>query len=188
MAFDLRISCQLAQGFGAMNHNRGDGVRGCERGFTDYSMTIYSCKEVSARFGHISALDPAISSTVGSVSGAFVDEYSAGGETYRICRKEVAIEVSNGQVIGTAGGSPGQLALDFGVYDTRVTHTFANSARFGDENSSYLHAVSCIPYFGGTNQSWLTSVAGSSVSGPHRTIAPAGGTVEQDVPGTAQGT
>ena len=106
MAFDLRISCQLAQGFGAMNHNRGDGVRGCELGFTDYSMTIYSCKEVSARFGHISALDPAISSTVGSVSGAFVDEYSAGGETYRICRKEVAIEVSNGQVIGTAGGQP----------------------------------------------------------------------------------
>jgi hypothetical protein len=102
-----------------------------------------------------------------------------------MCSKDVIIEVAAGTEIAKVGGNPGQYALDFGVYDTRVSQSFVNPARFSD--SQYLYAVSCIDYFSTALQTVLKNRAGTYNGTIHRTIEPFGGTIVNDVAGTIQG-
>lgn len=146
--------------------------------YTDYGMSFELCGDVTGNFGHLSALSVDVMAAIGGTfADGECDSYEAGGVIYHMCRKWLRLEVAAGTVIGEAGGNPGQYALDFGVVDLRVSQTFANPGRFID---SYLHAVPCLDYYDAANRPVLESKC-------DRTIPPIGGTVAQDVPGTAQG-
>ncbi|MBN1271392.1 MAG: hypothetical protein JXB26_03905 [Candidatus Aminicenantes bacterium] len=156
-------------------------------GYKDYTIEIKPCEEFRTTFGHMSSLSDWILDTAGGFDDSECDTYTAGGATYTHCRKDVMIPVEAGEVIGTAGGLPGQYGLDFGTIDERITLDFANKERFADH--PYLHAVSPVHYYSPALQAFLRSIAGEV--GPRgrqlRTIPPIEGEVEQDVPGTAQG-
>lgn len=172
----------------------GDGYVTCvvemdhvSGGYKDYSIDISPCEEFKARFGHMSSLSDRILNAVGGFDDAECETYSTGGATYTLCRKEVRIPVEAGEVIGTAGGLPGQFGLDFGTFDERITLDFANKERFTGQD--YLHAVSPIDYFSPSLQVLIKLRAGDRTprGDQFRTVPPIGGEVEQDVPGTAQG-
>jgi hypothetical protein len=96
---------------------------------------------------HISSLDPGLFGDTSSFGGwDLSNEYTAGGETYRLWRKDASIEVSAGQRLGTVGGRQGQYALDFGVYDLRKTaESVANPERWSQ--SWVTHAFCPFDYY-----------------------------------------
>jgi hypothetical protein len=152
---------------------------------TDYGIRFELQSGVWLEFGHVSSLQ---SSVFGDVSGfagfTLVNEYSTGGETYRLWRKATDTVITVGTILGTAGGNPGQWALDIGVYDNRITHTTASAAGTW-QNSAYLHAVCPLEYYAeGT-------VKGSLYAAVQRDPLPGDdypcGWIAQDVAGTAQG-
>jgi hypothetical protein len=154
-------------------------------GYSDYSITLNPCQEVYGILGHVSELSASLLDQIGAFPDSGCSTYSTGGKTYRMCSKDVMIEVAAGIEIGKAGGNPGQYALDFGVYDTRVSQSFVNPGRFSQ--ARYLYGVSAIDYFSSGLQTILENRAGNSDGTIHRTIAPIGGTIVNDVAGTIQG-
>ena len=87
---------------------------------TDYTVTLGSEKypEAVIWFGHVTSLDENLFGDTSEYSSWKLDsEYSTGGETYKMYSKDCMIEVKAGGIIGSAGGNPGQWALDLGVYD-----------------------------------------------------------------------
>ncbi|MEK6542984.1 MAG: hypothetical protein AABZ44_00905, partial [Elusimicrobiota bacterium] len=93
---------------------------------TDYSLNFSPCKELGAYFLHVLTLDNGWASQIGSFSGC--STYTTGGQTYRYCSKNVSIDVSAGQVVGTAKF---QACWDFGVRDSRIASLgFVNPARY----------------------------------------------------------
>jgi hypothetical protein len=151
---------------------------------TDYGIHFYACREVRAYFGHVTALTGDVEDAFASAPADSEDTYTTGGTTYTVTDKTVFIEVTAGTPIGSTDGST-SAALDFGVFDTRVAHTFANPARFAGKD--YLCAVPCLDYYTATPKTDLESVCGSFDGAQQRTAPPIGGTVAQDIPGTAQG-
>ncbi len=153
--------------------------------YIDYTITFYPCEELHAYFGHIQSLSSSLSAQVGSLTSD-CETYSTGGENFSSCGKTVSIDVTAGTLLGTAG-KKGQLALDFGAYDSRITpHAFANPDRFSD-NVNYPYAVCPIDYFSTSLKSDLEARFSSYTGATQRTTAPVCGEVEQDVSETAQG-
>jgi len=152
--------------------------------FTDYSIIFYGCREVKAYFGHVSALAGGVLDAFMNAPVGSSDTYSTSGETYTVTDKTVFVEVNAGTLIGYAGNA-GSLAMDFGVVDERVTHGFANPAKFSGKD--YLSAVPCMGYFTATPRSYLENACGEYDGSTQRTVPPIGGTIEQDIAGTAQG-
>jgi hypothetical protein len=108
-------------------------------------------------------------------------EYTTGGILYRLCSNDVEIEVSAGEIIGTAGEHHDQ--LDFGAYDMRTEPLqYANPDRFYKQ---LLHTVCALDYFTPELKEKLKAKLGDFQN--QRTIEPVCGEVEQDEPGTAQG-
>ncbi|MBN2536610.1 MAG: hypothetical protein JXB88_27250 [Spirochaetales bacterium] len=141
--------------------------------FTDYDITFYACREVMAIYGHISSLSTELSNYYADAPAEYSDTY----DTFTITSKRLFVEIDSGEIIGTAGGNPGQHCLDFGVYDSRVCYSFANPSRY---HQHYKHAVPCLDYYEETLQNTLESMC-------ERSIEPIGGTVALDIPGSAQG-
>ena len=139
---------------------------------------------MKAYFGHVSALAGDVLDAFNNAPADSTDTYSTGGETYTLIDKTVFVEVEAGTLIGYAGAA-GSAALDFGVVDERVQHTFANPDRFAGKD--YLSAVPCLEYYTPTPRNYLESVCGDFSGSPQRTAPPIGGTIEQDIAGTAQG-
>jgi hypothetical protein len=146
-------------------------------GFTDYDLTLAPCDGVSFRFGHVATLDPALAATIGAPAGGDCETYETGGETYHRCRQAVRVELQPGTPIGTAGGNPGQYALDIGTRDTRKPPApYANPAGY----EPFLYSSCFLDYTdAGLRADLLTKV--------ERTAEPRCGTHAQDVAGTAQG-
>ena len=151
--------------------------------YTDYALTFYPCDELHAYFGHMQSLSSSLSEQVGSLTDN-CETYSTGGESFRSCSKVVSINVTAGTLLGIAGKA-GQLALDFGAYDSRITpDAFANQSRF---TSSYPYAVCPSDYFSESLKSDLEARFSSYTGATQRTVSPVCGKVGQDVSGTAQG-
>jgi hypothetical protein len=100
-------------------------------------------------------------------------------------------------VLGSAGGPGVQANIDFGAYDTRTTLAFANPGRVSEDVAhprfDYLHVTCPLDAFDpdtgaalAARLGGITSVQNMLTLAP-RTVAPACGTIMQDVPGTAQG-
>jgi hypothetical protein len=114
----------------------------------------------------------------------FKSEYSTGDEIYRTWSKHCEIEVNAGDIIGTAGGNPGQWALDLGVYDEHyLPDQIANIDRW--RNFRYLHSVCPLNYYeeGQVRDTLFNLVPGMDKRGNQTPCC----TVLQDIPGTAQG-
>lgn len=156
-----------------------------EAGFTDYNIFLKPCDDVTVMFYHVSSLSEDIfGDTSFSADWTLNSEYTTGGETYRLWSKEYNIKVMAGDVLGTAGGNPGQWALDLGVYDQRHhPEKVANPDRWSQNR--YLHTVCPLSFFEEgpvLDQLWKL-VQRDEMEGDSTPC----GSVLQDVPGTAQG-
>lgn len=152
---------------------------------TDYRVRFELQPGVTLEFAHISALETNVFGDVTGFAGfTLLQEYTTGGETYRMWRKPTDTVLSAGAILGTAGGNPGQWALDIGVYDTRVTHATASAAGTWT-NSAYIHAVCPLAYYasGDVKDSLYAIVQRDEVPGDNYPC----GWIAQDVAGTAQG-
>jgi hypothetical protein len=146
-------------------------------GFADYDLWLSPCEGVLLKLGHVATLDPALAATLGAAAVGDCQTYSTGGEDYRYCRRSVRLELPVGARIGTAGGNPGQYALDLGVQDLRKpAATFANPAGY----DGFLHSRCVLDYFDDASRAALYGKVG-------RSAEPRCGTHAQDVAGTAQG-
>ena len=151
---------------------------------TDYTVTLGSEKYPDAViwFGHVTSLDENLFGDTSEYSSWKLDsEYSTGGETYKMYSKDCMIEVKAGDIIGSAGGNPGQWALDLGVYDRQhLPEYVANMNRWG--YSRYLNALNplCCYEKGEVYSSIYALVEGTLGNTTYNMIL-------QDVPGTAQG-
>ncbi len=147
-------------------------------GIIDYDLTLAACDGVSFRFGHVATLDAALAARIGGATGGDCQTYSTGGETYRRCTRSVEAPLQPGDRIGTAGGNPGQGALDMGAQDERKPRAaYANPSGW----EQYLYSRCFIDYYGdATLRDHLLDRIG-------RTQEPRCGTHVQDLAGTAQG-
>ena len=162
-------------------------------GITDYTVEFSPCTEVYGQFGHVLTIAPAILSQLGAFD-QFCNTYSpVPTSTVSTCEtKLTAIKVSAGQVIGTAGGTDplNSFGLDFSLWDARrAPVTFANPARWMSSSEKFdsFHVVAASDYFAEPAASQLATRLGSFDGLHQRTVAPIGGTMENDVPGTAAG-
>ena len=132
---------------GAMVISSVSASQHVKAGFTDFNLELTPCDGVTVVFMHVSTLDPGIFGDTTSFDGwDLTNEYSTGGETYRLWRKNTSIEVFSGQELGTTGGRRGQYALDLGVYDSRrPARNVANPSRWG--NSRVVTAVCPFDYY-----------------------------------------
>jgi len=152
---------------------------------TDYRIGFELQSGVTLEFSHASSLEQSVFGDVTGFAGfTLLQEYTTGGETYRMWRKPADTVLSAGTILGTAGGNPRQGALDIGVYDTRVTHATAAAAGTWT-NSNYLHAVCPLEYYapGAVKESLYAIMQRDTVHGDNYPC----GWIAQDVAGTAQG-
>jgi len=133
-------------------------------------------------FIHFSSLNMEILGDISDYSSwSLESEYSTGGEVYKTWSKNCRINVQAGDIIGQAGGNPGQWALDLGVYDLKsVPEQVANIERW--RSCRYLHSVCPLDYYeeGVVRDSLFGLVTGDWIDHKQNLIL-------QDVIGTAQG-
>ena len=154
-------------------------------GYTDYTIVLAPCDDITIVLGHVTSLDAAVFGDTSTLDGwTLRDEYATGGQTYRHWRRTFNVPVAAGTVLGTAGGRAGQWALDVGAYDRLHTvGPVANTTRWA--SSQYLHAVCPLDYYEpGAVKTQLAGLVDRS--------APPGdpdpcGRILQDLPTTAQG-
>ncbi len=153
-------------------------------GLLDFSITL-ECGDVALVLGHVTTLAESVFGNTADLSGwEPLNEYTTGGETYRMYRKTLDLAVQAGDLLGTTGGNPGQWALDVGTYDqSLVSSTSASLARW--QGSWYLQAVCSLGYYSAgpvADALWALVDRSGGSSDPYPC-----GRVLQDVPGTAQG-
>ena len=153
-------------------------------GITDYAINLETEEypHITIVFLHISSLCEDLFGDISDPNGWKLEsEYSTGGETYKSWSKNCMITVKAGEKIGTAGGNPGQWALDLGVYDTQyLPEQVANMDRW--RYSQYLHSVCPLSYYeeGVVRDSLLSLVEGNVRNTTCNLVL-------QDILGTAQG-
>ncbi len=169
---------------GEMTLTSADAFEHVNAGFRDYRIT-FEKGTVALELTHVTALAAGIFGPTTDLSGwDLINEYTTGGETYRLYRKVFNRAIAAGDSLGTAGGNPGQWALDVGVYDSsRMSGTSANPRRW--QQSRYANAVCPLDYFAPgpvADALWalVDRTGGAQDSFPC-------GRVLQDVPGTAYG-
>lgn len=154
-------------------------------GFTDYSIFLEPCEDMTVMFYHASSLAEEVFGDTSSSAGWTLDsEYTTGDETYRLWSKEYHIGVKAETILGTTGGNPGQWALDLGVYDKSYRpEMMVNPNRWAQYR--YQDAVCPLNYYeeGPLLDQLLALVQRDSVEGEKLPC----GSVLQDIPGTAQG-
>lgn len=153
-------------------------------GILDFALTGMLCDEVSLVFGHVSSLDEELFGDTSGLDGwAYTGEYSGAGETYRTWERWCYTAVTTGRELGTAGGNPGQWALDVGVFDHRSTHgTAANPDRW---RATTLHSACVLDYYerDQVHDALSELLDREDIPGDRYPC----GLVLQDVPGTAHG-
>jgi hypothetical protein len=157
-------------------------------GYTDYGLTLsVNDDEFQIVIGHMSNIHDSILEQAETFSETECETYSTSGDTYRNCLTWTEIPISAGDTLGMAGGNPGQFGLDFGTFDKTRKIEFATD-RF--DNYLYPYTVSPLDYFTDEiNQILIPQCGDSFCRGEPtvRTKPPVGGTVDYDVPGSAQG-
>lgn len=153
------------------------------RPHTDFQIEFSPCRELHARFDHLASLSEFLT-TAYAGSADSCTTYATGGTTVRSCSNRTSIALSDGELIGTAGGPNGSNNLDFGAWDDRVpAGKFANPSRWGP---SVQHAVCPVEYFA-EDVRRLLGTRFADVAGTPRTDPPVCGEVGQDIAGSATG-
>jgi len=164
---------------------RARAVEHVIEGITDFAFDLEACDEMVLIIGHVGELDPQLFAGYTDLdSWNFEEEYSTGGETYRVSSIRPYWDVPAGTRMGRAGVHQYQGGLDYGFYDrTRPRATAANPSRWGEYG--YLHAFSPIEYYpeGELKETLASLVAREHQDGDEHPY----GRVMQDVPGSAHG-
>jgi hypothetical protein len=157
----------------------------------DYSIAFSACAQVAGEFGHVASIAPSLLAGLGAFDQG-CNTYSPNpGLTVTSCyTRSASIAVSAAEPLGTVGGTPGVFALDFSLWDSRVAPIrYANATRWIANESGFdnFHVVGASDYFAEPARSQIATKVGSFDGRARRTAMPLGGTIEIDVPGTAQG-
>jgi hypothetical protein len=149
---------------------------------SDFSATVYveGCRNIRVNYHHMTSLAPALAE---HLVDAECEEYATESRTVRSCVAHVAdqtVMLPAGTLIGRTGSE--EAGLDFDAFDDRVTHSFISPHRLPSES---LTAVCSTDLFVPELRSLLEARVGRA--GVFRTALPICGTMEVDVPGTAQG-
>ncbi|MBN2090099.1 hypothetical protein JW964_10810 [candidate division KSB1 bacterium] len=156
-------------------------------GITDYTLTLSSeYGSFKVVLGHLSGINDEILAQAPPLENDQCENYMAGGKNYQKCTIRVKIPIQAGEIIGIAGGNPGQYGVDFGTFDQTKKINFATN-RFNDYQ--YPYTVSPLDYFTDKITKKLTPICGDYICGARliRATPPIGGTVTYDIAGTAQG-
>ncbi len=154
--------------------------------YTDYSISFKPCSQYRAYFGHIQSLSTDLQSQLEQKSSGSCNTYTTGGKDYRYCTYSMEHYVPADTVIGTAGGTAGQWALDFGARDKRIPALqWANQTRWENGAGDAIYTACVSNAYEPTLKTELESRFG--YSGNYRSEPPVCGTIEQDLAGTAQG-
>jgi hypothetical protein len=145
--------------------------------YLDYDLTLAACDGLSFKLGHVATLDAGLAARIGGATGGACQQYDTGGQTYRRCQRSVSAALAPGQPIGTAGGNPGQWALDLGAHDTRKPPVaLVRPGAYGE--AAYARCI--LDYA-------TASVRAALLGKVVRTVEPRCGSQAQDLDGTAQG-
>ena len=154
-------------------------------GFVDFNVILQPYDTIRVMFYHVSTLDSEVFGDTSDYASWHLDsEYTTGGEIYRLLTKDYNIEVKAGDLLGTAGGNPGQWAFDLGVWDENYYPTMvANPQRW--EKASCIHTICPLVLYepGPVLDAMIALVDRDKVEGEDLPC----GSVMQDIPGTAQG-
>jgi hypothetical protein len=160
-------------------------------GHTDYSLSFSPCADAAGEFGHVASITPSLLSQLGAFDQSCETYTPNPGLDVATCyTRTVSVQVSAGETLGTVGGAPNPASLDFSFWDRRVTGLrFANPARWiGNDNGfDNFHVVAGSDYFAEPARSAIAAKLGSFDGRVRRTMAPLGGTIELDMPGSVQG-
>jgi len=148
----------------------------------DYSIQFSACKDVNAKFGHVTKLSPVVAQALGEGSQNCQTSRPRPEDEYTSCRKELSLRVSAGETLGeTGGGAP--TGLDFVLIDMRTPPlAYANAARYRPDQ---LHITCPLDLFESAVKARLYDKLGGNKT--RRSIEPRCGQVMQDIDGTAQG-
>jgi len=154
-------------------------------GHLDFALDLEACGDMRLVLGHVAELDENLfAGFMNFDSWNFAEEYSTGGETFRVHYIEPNWDVPAGTRLGRVGVEDFQFGFDVGFYDwTRSSPTTANSSRWGDYG--YLKAFSILDYYpeGEIKDAFAAKITRETYPGDPYPF----GRVMQDVPGTAQG-
>lgn len=153
------------------------------QGEEDYAIFYSVCKDVTGHFGHMRSLDTTTLFT--GLQWTNCETYSTVDETVESCETgNVALRALAGQSLGTVGGTTGS-ALDMGLVDRRVTHTWAAPHR---HDGDFNHMVCPFEYYDPASRDVFFA---KLQNGLDPGVPPAGeprcGTLNVDVIGTTQG-
>ena len=147
-------------------------------GHVDYSLSfeITGCPAIFGNYEHIAVLEPEFEA---HLAGARCEVYSTESETLEACGRRVRIPVSAGDRLGQAGGWG--TGLDFDLFDRRVNFEYVAGHRYPRARWAVCPQDLFVPEL----RDFLLARTGRN--GVWRTAEPVCGTMEVDVPGTAQG-
>jgi len=148
----------------------------------DYSIDFSPCKDIQAKFGHVTKLSPKLFSLVEKNKGDCKTQHPRPEDEYTYCNIELNEKIPAGEELGEAGGGT-PTGLDFWAIDLRAKElVYANPKRY---NSHQLHTVCPLDLFEPSQKAILSSKFGKYEK--KRTIEPLCGQINQDIAGTAQG-
>lgn len=150
-------------------------------GISDFGVRFRPCISVGGMFGHVGSLSTGIKNQLSDNNTC--NEYETGGDLYRNCEYNVAIPLSAGDSIGTAGDGRSS-SLDIWAWDYReVQNEFANPSRWGADS---FHVICPADHYTTELKAYLLSRF-TLLDGSVRTLEPVCGTIEVDIKGRAQG-
>lgn len=160
----------------------------------DAAVYFSPCSQFKAYFDHVVDLSPNLKDAFDKAPIDQCNEYTltyrSGPVNWKHCRKRVSVKVSEGELIGYAGGGQAQAALDFGAYDARIApNNYANPKRSFMPQLAYN--VCPLDYFSEELERKLRDrlggVSPTSFYSNTPIKSPTCGKVIQDVDGTAKG-
>ena len=137
----------------------------------DHVIKYAFCKDVYGVVDHVKSLSPEMQALVDSRGCA----YPGGSIKDNTCPILLMEPIKAGTPLGTVGRLQGN--FNFGTWDLRVTHTFANASRHGHLTK---HSTCPFDYFSSPLKETLIGKLDSKIGGSC-------GSVEYDVPGTLMG-
>jgi len=154
--------------------------------YSDYSVHFALCTEYRASFAHLKTLSNDLLNAIAGQGQC--EQRQVGGETFRECNYSLDFQIAAGMPIGTGGGIPGTLGIDFGAIDHRqMPMQWANQTRVL-KNAPELPYIACpIDAFSSPLKDELEARFSNYDGTILRTVPPLCGTIAQDAPGTAQG-
>ncbi|MBN2863697.1 MAG: hypothetical protein JXN62_11070 [Bacteroidales bacterium] len=150
----------------------------------EYSVTLWACRDIMVKYGHVPRLDESILDQLGEITKT--DIYSTGGKTFNLNIYEPIIRVKAGDRIGELPDMPEITGIDYGTIDKRKILSLIKPERWGEYG--YINAVSFLNYTTSAIRDFYFEVVQNGNEGYlQRKVPPFEGEVCYDVEGTIRG-